>query len=93
MGAPQSLKVRDLDKEDIIALKAVHDGEANAHQQRLALYVITNIFSRAQDALYIPGSFDQTAFLNGRAFVGQQILKHINIPVGKLDELFKDAPE
>lgn len=94
MSAPQAAKVRPPDKEELIALRAVYNGEANPYQQRLALYLITNVFSRAQDVLYIPGSFDQTAFLNGRAFVGQQILKYIKIPVGKLDELFKDdVPE
>jgi hypothetical protein len=74
-------------KEEVIALQCLHRGEANEYQQKLALKVIVNDFCRAHDALYIPGSFDQTAFLNGRAFVGQRILKYINIPVGKLDEL------
>jgi hypothetical protein len=81
-------QTRTLTKDEVIALQCLHRGEANEYQQRLALKVIVNDFSRAQDALYIPGSFDQTAFLNGRAFVGQRILKYINIPVGKLDESY-----
>lgn len=74
----------ELSRLDIEAIKALNKGQATEHQQRLALSVICNKFSRAQDALYIPGTFDETAFLNGRAFVGQKILKIINLPIGKL---------
>ena len=81
-------QTRTLTKDEVIALQALHKGDATPYQQKLALKVIVNDFCRAQDALYIPGSFDQTAFLNGRAFVGQRILKYINIPVGKLDESY-----
>jgi len=73
-----------LNKLEIEALKALNKGEATEHQQKLALATICNKFSRAQDALYVPGTFDETAFLNGRAFVGQKILKIINLPIGKL---------
>jgi hypothetical protein len=71
-------------KLEIEAIKALNKGEATEHQQRLALSTICNKFSRSQDGLYIPGTFDETAFLNGRAFVGQKILKIINLPIGKL---------
>ena len=84
---PQALKVEKLTKQEIVALQDLNEGIATVYQQKLALMVIVNKFARAQDLLYIPDSFDQTALLNGRAFVGQQILKYINIPVGKLDEI------
>ena len=93
MSAPQQFKYQALTKQEIVALKALQKGEASEYQQRLALVVITNKLCRAQDQLYIPGSFDATAFLSGRAFVGQAILKYLNIPVGKLDELTDDVPE
>jgi len=93
MSTPQQFKYQQLTKQEIVALKALHNGEASEYQQRLALVIITNKLSRAQDQLYIPGSFDATAFLSGRAFVGQAILKYINIPVGKLDELEDDVPQ
>ncbi len=82
----ECFRCADLTKQEHAALKAVHVGEANAHQQRLTLKVIISIFSRAHDILYIPDSFDQSAFMNGRAFVGQKILKYLNIPVGTLDD-------
>lgn len=82
----ECFKCRELTKPEHEALKALHAGEADEYQQQLALKVIVNVFSRAQDMTYIPGSFDQTAVLSGRAFVGQKILKYLNIPVGKLIE-------
>ena len=85
--APKAFHVDALTKQEIVALQDLNEGKASEYQQRLALTVIINKFARAQDLLYIPGSFDQTSLLNGRAFVGQQILKYINIPVGKIDEI------
>lgn len=86
----ECFKCPDLVKEEHIALKELHKGTADEYQQRLALSVIVNKFSRAHDVLFIPGSSDQSVFLNGRAFVGQKILKYLNIPVGKLNEEKKD---
>lgn len=71
-------------KPEAMAIKALYAGEASPYQQKLALSTIVNKFSRAKDLLYIPSSFDETAFLNGRAFVGQKILKYINVPIGQL---------
>ena len=90
MSAPEALRVEQITKQEIVALQDLFEGKASEYQQRLAMSVIINKFSRAQDLLYIPDSFDQTALLNGRAFVGQQILKYINIPVGKIDEILSD---
>ena len=78
----QCFKVRKVTEAEHSALRALHNGDATEYQQRLALKYIVNSLSRAQDALYIPGSFDETSFLNGRAFVGQNILKLLNVPVG-----------
>jgi hypothetical protein len=64
-------------------LIAVHKGEADPGQQALAIRVIVNKFARAHDLLYIQDSIGDTGILNGRAFVGQQILKHLKIPIGK----------
>ena len=81
---PIELRVADVTDDEQRALKALESGTASDYQQRLALYLITNKLSRAQDLLYIPGNTHASAFLNGRAFVGQQILKILNVPVGKL---------
>ena len=81
---PKPFDAGKLTEREHAAIKAVYAGEADEGQQRLCLRVITNKFSRAHDLLYSPGSFDETAFLAGRGFVGQQILHALKLPVGKL---------
>jgi len=71
-------------KDEIQAIKALGSGEATEYQQKLALKVITSNYSRAHDLSYVPGSQDQSAFIAGRAFVGQRILRCLKIPIGKL---------
>jgi hypothetical protein len=83
---PVWLQCPALTETEHAALKAVYAGEATPGQQRLTLQVITNKFARSHDLLYIPGSFDGSAFMNGRAFVGQKILKYLNLPIGKLPD-------
>lgn len=84
--AEQCFKYPRVTREEHQALRALNKGIANDYQQRLALSVITNKFARAHDVLFIPGKSDETAFLAGRSFVGSQVLKHLNIPVGQLSE-------
>lgn len=83
---PQCFKYEILTKPEHTALKALYAGTADAYQQRLALKVIVNNFARSHDNCFIPGEPDQSNFIAGRAFVGQQILLHLNLPVGKLSE-------
>ena len=83
---PQCFKYDALTDEEHIALKALYKGEADEHQQRLGLKVIVNNFARSHDMCFVPGESDQSTFISGRAFVGQQILLHLNLPVGKLKQ-------
>ncbi len=85
LGTPVEFKHK-LNRNEILAVKNVFAGTADAHQQRLAIVAIVNKLSRAQDVLYIPGTDGQrsTDFLNGRAYVGQLIHKYLNIPVGNI---------
>ena len=76
--------VPKLSNEEIYAIKAVAEGTASAHEQQLTLIVITKKFSRAFDAHFVPGSFDQTAFLAGRAFVGAKITKIVKTPLSEI---------
>lgn len=79
------LQVKQPDKIEHEALKNLSVGTATEHQQKLALKYIVDSLSRAHDLLYIPNSFDETAFINGRAFVGQNIIRILKQPVGKYD--------
>ncbi|MDP6652992.1 MAG: hypothetical protein QGF90_12940 [Gammaproteobacteria bacterium] len=84
MSQPVCFKVPRLSKREVLAIKAVWDGTADANQQRLAIGVICNKFSRPNDLLFVPSEPDQTTFMNGRAFTGMQIYKTLNINVGQL---------
>lgn len=80
------LQVRQPHKHEHEALKNLSDGTATEYQQKLALKYIVDSLCRAHDLLYVPNSFDETAFINGRAFVGQNIVRIIKQPVGKYDK-------
>lgn len=79
---PKCFQVPAVSKQEIQAIKALSTGEATEYQQMLALSLICNKLSRAQDNLFIPESDRESAFLSGRAFVGQQVLKYIKVPIG-----------
>lgn len=68
-------------KEEHVALKMLAEGKAEPHQQVMALNLIVKTFSQPQDLLFIPGSPDETGFINGRAFVAAKIRYYVNLPV------------
>lgn len=80
----EELRCDPLDKEDMVAIKAVAAGEGNEYQQKRVLHLIVKNFSRSTDLTYIPGSPGGSTFLAGRAFVGHQLLKYINVPIEEL---------
>ena len=83
---PISVQTPPLTVDEERAVKALWRGDATEYQQRLALKVIVNKLCRADDLLYVPGSFDETAFLQGRAFVGKRIMQILNKPLEKLED-------
>lgn len=86
-------KSRRPTKEEVQAFKAQYKGEATSRQQALVLDFVINALGRSHDLLYIPESPEQTAFINGRAFVGQKVLKMIKVPIGKLELLQEEKAE
>lgn len=63
----------ELDEAEVVSIKACWVGEATPHQQRQAMNVVVDKLSMADRLPYQPGSFDETAFLNGRAWVGKAL--------------------
>lgn len=63
------------------AIRSLRSGTATEGQQVLALNVIIKKFARTHDMTYLPDNDRGSAFLSGRAFVGQRILKTLNMPV------------
>lgn len=68
---------------DATAVKALAAGTADMEQQKRALAWIINKGAGTYDISYRPGTDGQrdTDFALGRAFVGQQIVKLINVPL------------
>ena len=69
-----------LDEQEKRAIKALWAGEATPSQQKLGLQVIIDKYSMADFLPYQPGSFDETAMLTGRSFVGKAIRRTIKDP-------------
>lgn len=70
------------DKDDVLAIKALAAGKANESQQHIAMAWIVHNAARAYDLPFRPGGVDgqrATDFASGRMFVGQQIVKLINM--------------
>ena len=78
-SAEPCFMVQQLTVEEISAIKALHKGEASAYQQTLTLAVIIKKFSMTHDIQFVPGASDQSSFMSGRAYVGMQLLRTINL--------------
>lgn len=74
---------------DAYALKSLVAGTASADQQQRAVAWIINRAAATYDMAYRPESARDTDFALGRAFVGQQVVKLINMPVSILDQMRK----
>ena len=68
------------EKADVISIQAVAEGVADEYQQKRALKWIINNASEVYEMHYLASDRD-TSFALGRAFVGQQITKMINLSV------------
>lgn len=85
-STPVEFQTEALEPDEHQALKALKTGTATEYQQVLALKVIVNKLARTYDVLYVPGSETGSAFLSGRAYVGQQLTKYLTLPVTTKEE-------
>lgn len=76
-------------KADVAAIQAMRRGEATADQQQRAFeYLLVTICDR-NGMSYRPGGPEgdrDTAFAEGRRFVGNQIVKLANLPLSEIKE-------
>jgi len=70
----------------VYALKALHEGTADAGQQRLALDYIVHVIAKRFDLPYFPDSDRDSAFAAGKLFVGEQILKLIHLKADDIEQ-------
>jgi hypothetical protein len=70
------------EEADVMACKAVAAGTANEGQQKRFMQFVINNVCRTYDLSYRPGDDGSrdTAFAEGKRFVGLQLVKFIKIP-------------
>lgn len=66
---------------DVSAIQALQRGDASPDLQRRALAFIINDLARTYDLSYRPNSDRDTAFAEGKRFVGLQIVKLLKLNV------------
>jgi hypothetical protein len=69
---------------DFVALKALQAGTATPEQQQRALKWLIENACGTYDLSYRPESDRETAFAEGRRFVGLQIIKALNFDMAVL---------
>jgi len=77
---------------DVIALKALSEGKANEAQQKSVLDWIVHVAAGTYELSYrsdADGGERETAFAEGRRFVGLQVVKMVNMPPQMVAELRK----
>lgn len=70
---------------DAHAIQMMSRGEANEGQQIQALNWIIEHCCKTHDMSYRPESTQDTAFAEGKRFVGNQIIKMVKLKLGKLE--------
>ena len=81
---PQPWELPQIDDRELLALKALKTGTANAQQQTLALQVIIYKIACTWDMSFRPGGGEgdrATIFAEGKRFVGARIVEAIERPM------------
>ena len=84
-GAPAPWLPASYEPADTGAIKALQAGNANEGQQQRALAWIINTLCGTYDLSFRPGEGGEreTAFAEGKRFVGLQIVKQLKIPAAE----------
>lgn len=77
----------------VAAIRALHYGNADAEQQKLALTTILEEICGLYDLSYRPGvgGDRETAFAEGKRFVGSQIVKLTKLNINAINEALKNG--
>lgn len=77
---------------DIAAIQALAAGTASPDQQKRALVYIVNVLCATYDMSYRPDSDRDTAFAEGKRFVGNQIVKLTKIDLQRIKQAKAKQP-
>lgn len=81
---PEPWKPADYEIADAAAIQAVAHGRASEDQQRRAFHFIVHAICGNYDLPYRPASARDTDFALGKMFVGQQLVKFVNLNLAVL---------
>ena len=81
---PEPWKPAEWDAEDGYAIQAVMMGRASEEQQRRAMQFIVHQVCATYDLSYRPSSDRDTAFAEGKRFVGLQLVKFANLNIARV---------
>lgn len=87
MTHPEPWAKPDFDRADAVAIKALATGTANEAQQKIAIEYIVHTLAGTYQETYCPGSERDSAFAQGRRWVGLQIVYLCNVSVAELDKI------
>jgi hypothetical protein len=76
---------------DAAAIRSLRDGTATPEQQKRALAYIVNTLAATYDLSYRPTSDRDTAFAEGRRFVGLQCVKLMNLNLALIKQKLEKA--
>lgn len=69
---------------DVTAIQQIERGEAESEMQKRALKWIIEEVCKTYDMSYRPGDTHETAFHEGRRFVGNEIIKMLKLDPSKV---------
>lgn len=90
---PEPWKPAEWDPEDAYAVQAVMYGRASEDQQKRAMTFIVNQVCGTYDLSYRPASDRDTAFAEGKRFVGLQMVKFAQLNIARLRGTTKEQGE
>jgi hypothetical protein len=78
------------DVADVACVQALNRGDATADQQKRALRYVIETLCGTYDMAYRPASPRDTDFALGKAFVGQQMVKFLNMNLSALKDTARE---
>ncbi len=81
---PEPWKPAEWEPEDAYAIQATMLGRASEEQQRRAMTFVVNNLCGTYDLSYRPTSDRDTAFAEGKRFVGLQLIKFAKLNIARL---------
>lgn len=84
---PACLQEGRISSQQVRALRALEEGEANPYEQKLALKTIIDNFCGTYQRSFLPGKPDESIFMQGRQYPGQRIFHYLKLDPTELKAL------